>query len=436
MKTPSGFLFWKGNMIQKPKGTKDIYGTDQDIYESIFKCFEKLAKSYNFHKISTPIFESLALFRETSGEFSDIFTKELYSFKDLSNRELALRPEGTAPIGRAIIENKLLTNKLLNKLFYVGPMFRYEKPQKGRLRQFYQIGVELIGDNYLYSTIEIIQLASNFLNQLGINDCILKINNIGTKSERQLFEKSLTKYFEENKKNLSELSISRIQSNPLRILDDKIDSQKQVVINAPKIEEFLSSESKESFKNILSLLTEFGISFQVDPALVRGLNYYTNVVFEFESHSQSLGSKSTIIGGGCYDNLINNSSQNIFGVGFGVGVERIFEILKDYNEIKEKSIDVYFLISNQDEFLKLFPLICELRNNNIIVDFNKKFNKSQKLYSEALYFKPKQIVYYEQSGNKKLNIITIKQMSNNVKIEVDINEAVKSILKGKTNENK
>ncbi|MGL5732465.1 MAG: histidine--tRNA ligase, partial [Metamycoplasmataceae bacterium] len=414
MKTPSGFLFWKEDMIQKPKGTKDIYGTDQDIYESIFNCFEKLAKSYNFHKISTPIFESLALFRDTSGESSDIVTKELYSFKDLSNRELALRPEGTASVGRAIVENKLLTNKLLNKLFYVGPMFRYEKPQKGRLRQFYQIGVELIGDNYIYSTIEIIQLANNFLNQLGINDCVLKINNIGTKEERQLYEKSLSKYFEKNKNSLSELSISRIKLNPLRILDDKIDSKKEIVLKAPKIQEFLSKKSKESFETLLSLLTSFKISYEVDPVLVRGLNYYTNVVFEFESNSKSLGAKSTIIGGGCYDNLIKNSPQDIFGVGFGVGVERIFEILKDVNKEINKTIDVYFMINNHEEFSSMFPLICELRNNNIIVDFNKKFNKPQKIYSEALYFKPKQIVYFEQLENKAPNLITIKQMSNNV----------------------
>ncbi|MGL5617662.1 MAG: histidine--tRNA ligase [Metamycoplasmataceae bacterium] len=423
-------------MIQKPKGTKDIYGNDQDIYESIFNCFEKLAKSYNFHKISTPIFESLALFRETSGELSDIVTKELYSFKDLSNRELALRPEGTASVGRAIVENKLLTNKLLNKLFYVGPMFRYEKPQKGRLRQFYQIGVELIGDNSVYSIIEIIQLANNFLKQLGINDCVLKINNIGTKIERQLYEKTLSKYFEKNKDYLSELSISRIKLNPLRILDDKIDSKKGVVLKAPKIKEFLSNESKESFQNLLSSLKGFGISYEVDPVLVRGLNYYTNVVFEFESNSKTLGTKSTIIGGGCYYNLIKNSSQDILGIGFGIGVERIFEILKDVNETKEKSIDVYFMINNEKEFTLLFPIICELRNNNIIVDFNKKINKSQKIYSDALYFKPKKIVYYEQLENKKSNKITIKQMSNNVKIEVDIKEVVKSILEGNKNENK
>ncbi|MGL6124896.1 MAG: histidine--tRNA ligase [Metamycoplasmataceae bacterium] len=436
MKTPSGFLFWKENMIQRPKGTKDIFGNDEFIYASIFKSFEEIAKSYNFQRITTPVFESLSLFRDSSGELSDIVTKELYIFKDLSNRELALRPEGTAPVGRAIIENKLIDNKLFNKLFYIGPMFRYEKPQKGRLRQFYQIGVELIGDNFIYSVIEIIQLADNFLKKLGISDCILKINNIGTKEERVLFEQKLSKYFENNKHDLSELSISRIKTNPLRILDDKIDSTKEVVLNAPKIDEFLSKESKKAFANLLFLLNEFGISYEIDPVLVRGLDYYTNFVFEFESKSKSLGTKSTIIGGGCYDNLIKNSPQNISGVGFGLGVERIFEILKDMNIIKVNQIDAYFLINNQEEFEIAFPLICKLREMNIIVDFNKKFVKSKKLYSEALCFNPKRIIYFEQNDNNSLSTITIKKMSNNVKIKVNISEVIQTILEGNKDENR
>ena len=175
-------------MIQKPKGTKDIYGNDQKIYSLIFDTFEVIAKSYNFQKITTPIFESLSLFNTPSGEMSDIVVKEIYSFKDLPNRELALRPEGTAPIARAIIENKLLEEKKFNKLFYIGPMSRYEKPQKGRMRQFDQIGVELIGDNSIFSIIEILKMGDVFLKKLMINDCVLKINNIGTIQERKKYQ--------------------------------------------------------------------------------------------------------------------------------------------------------------------------------------------------------------------------------------------------------
>ena len=421
-------------MIQRPKGTKDIYGNDQKIYSLIFNSFESLAKSYNFQKITTPIFESLSLFKDTSGETSDIVVKELYSFKDLSNRELALRPEGTAPVARAMVENKLLMDKKFNKLFYIGPMFRYEKPQKGRMRQFYQIGAELVGDNHIYSTIEIIKLAEQFLTALKINDWTLKINNIGTKEERIAFTKELSSYFSKNQKELSNLSISRIDSNPLRILDDKIDSKKAVVLNAPKINDFLSKESRKSFEELLSLLKSFGIKYEVDPVLVRGLDYYTNVVFEFESDSKSLGTKSTIIGGGCYDNLIQNSGQDIVGVGFGVGVERLFEILKDNADIEEDEVDVYFMINNQEEFATLFPVICELRKQNIIVDFNKKFLKQKKIFADANLFGAKQIVYYELFENPSNKLITIKNIIKNVKIEVENNQVMNVILEGIKNE--
>ncbi len=421
-------------MIQRPKGTKDIYGNDQKIYSLIFDSFESLAKVYNFQKITTPIFESLSLFKSTSGETSDIVTKELYSFKDLSNRELALRPEGTAPVARALIENKLLESKNYSKLYYIGPMFRYEKPQKGRMRQFYQIGIELIGDNFIYTIIEVIKMADNFLSDLKIKNYILKINNIGTKIEREIFQKTLSKYFEKNKDQLSDLSISRININPLRILDDKLDSKKDVVLNAPKIKEFLSRESQKSFDDLLNLLTNFGITYEIDLSLVRGLDYYSNVVFEFESNSKTLGSKSTIIGGGCYDNLIKDSDKSIIGVGFGIGVERLFEILKESNEIKEDVLDIYFMLNNQKEFETMFPIISELRDKKISVEYNKKFNKSKKIFSDALSFNPNYIIYYDLFSNDSNELITIKNINKNVKIEVDKNKLINTILKEVKNE--
>lgn len=414
-------------MIQRPKGTKDIYGNDEKIYSLIFNAFEILANTYNFKKITTPIFEYYSLFEKTSGETSDIISKEIYSFYDLSDRKLALRPEGTAPVGRAIIENKLLNIKQFNKLFYIGPMFRYERPQKGRMRQFYQIGVESIGSDYVYSIIEIIKLADDFLKQINICDYILKINNIGTLEERKKFEKALSEYFEENKNDLSETSISRIKTNPMRILDDKVDSANSIVLKAPKITEFLSNESKNLFDELLFILTNMNINYQLELNLVRGLDYYSNVVFEFESNSKSLGAKTTIIGGGFYNNLIKDVSQNISGVGFGIGVERIFEIIKNEKKWNYDSLDVYFMINNKIEFEKVFPLISELRKNNITVDFNKKFDKSQKIFSEAMSSNPKQIVYYELLDNKFNELITIKDVLKNKKIEVEKRNLVQII---------
>jgi histidyl-tRNA synthetase len=206
------------------------------------------------------------------------------------------------------------------------------------------------------------------------------------------------------------------------------------VLNAPKINDFLASESRKSFDELLSLLKSFGISYEVDPVLVRGLDYYTNVVFEFESHSKTLGTKSTIIGGGCYDNLIQNSGQDIVGVGFGLGVERLFEILKDNSTITDDKVDVYFMINNEKEFEVMFPMICELRNQNIVVDFNKKFTKQKKVFAEATLFESAQIVYYELFSNPDNKLITIKNTIKNAKIEVEQQQVVKNILEGIANE--
>lgn len=225
-------------MIQKPRGTKDIFGLDAKIYQMIFDSFESLARTYNIKKIITPTFESFELFRDSNGESSDIVTKEIYKFKDYNDRLLALKPEGTASVGRAIIENKLYSDSNYNKLFYIDSMYRYEKPQKGRLRQFYQIGVEFTNNLSDNTIIDVIVLASSLLDKLKINDYVLNINSIGTKEERQLYIDELKKYFTKHQNQLSETSQKRININPLRILDDKVDSQLDIVKNAPQICDF------------------------------------------------------------------------------------------------------------------------------------------------------------------------------------------------------
>ena len=225
-------------MIQKPRGTKDIYGLDVQIYQNIFQTFETIARQFNLQRIITPMFEAYELFRDTTGEVSDIVQKEIYKFEDFGKRLLALRPEGTAPVGRAIIENKLFLEKKYNKLYYIGSMFRYERPQKGRLRQFYQIGVELIQELNVYSVLETILIGHKFLQQLQINDYKLVLNNLGLLAERQAYVEELKTYFTKHQAELSATSQKRILTNPLRILDDKVDNQLPVVQQAPKINQF------------------------------------------------------------------------------------------------------------------------------------------------------------------------------------------------------
>ncbi len=419
-------------MISKPRGTKDIYGVDELIYRRIFETFEKLAKTYNVKKIITPAFESLELFRDSSGESSDIVTKELYKFKDHGDRELALKPEGTAPVGRAIIENKLNHIKEYNKLYYIDSMFRYEKPQKGRLRQFYQIGVEFTNELNINSIIDTISLASTLLKNLNIDDYVLHINSIGTKEERNKYIDELKKYFLKNKDKLSEISQNRINQNPLRILDDKNDSKLDVVKNAPKICDFWSDKTKIEFNEILSILDDMKIKYQVDYSLVRGLDYYSNIVYEFVSLSKALGSKVTIIGGGCYLDLVKNDSNIVInGVGFGVGVERIFEILKYSKKISDlkNNIDVFFLIEKDNQYDKIRKTIYQLRNENFVIEYNYNVKKFKKLLDEALKNKTKLIIFQELKQHDT-DQWTIKKDGKNINVELnDLENKIKELLK-------
>lgn len=418
-------------MIQKPKGTKDIFGLDIKIYQLVFDVFESLAKSYNIQKIITPTFESYELFQKSNGEDSDIVSKEIYKFEDYNNRLLALKPEGTASIGRAILENKLLNNTKFNKLYYIDSMYRYEKPQKGRMRQFYQIGVEFIDENLNSNLIiDAIVLAKTFLEKLSISDFEININNIGTIQEREKYINVLKQYFSDHKESLSLISQKRIETNPLRILDDKTDSKLEIVKNAPKISEFLSQESKDKFNSILSILDDLNIPYAVNEQLVRGLDYYSNIVFEFISSSSALGTKSTIIGGGCYLDLMNNNDENkINGIGFAIGVERVFEILKQNLSSKfedEERVDVFFILENEQQYNQVRKIIYELRSNDVVVEYNLKSRKFKKLLDEAQKMKS-QLIVFQELNQHNTNKWTIK--INNVNINVDVNDLVDKIEK-------
>lgn len=419
-------------MIQKPRGTKDIFGLDAKIYQMIFDSFESLARTYNIKKIITPTFESFELFRDSNGESSDIVTKEIYKFKDYNDRLLALKPEGTASVGRAIIENKLYNDSNYNKLFYIDSMYRYEKPQKGRLRQFYQIGVEFTNNLSNNTIIDVITLACALLDKLKIDDYVLSINSIGSDKERQLYIDELKKYFTKYQNQLSEISQKRINVNPLRILDDKNDSQLEIVKNAPKICDFWSSETKKQFETILKTLDSLNISYQINYSLVRGLDYYSNIVFEFISTSNLLGSKVTVIGGGCYQDLIENDSNiKINGVGFGVGVERLFEIIKHDQkyQFSEETINVNFLLENEEQNEIIRPLIYKLRANDIIVEYNYQFKKFKKLLNDAQKINS-QLIIFQELNQHHTNQWTIKnQMNNNIIVSFDnLYEEIKNIL--------
>ncbi|MBN3534963.1 histidine--tRNA ligase [Mycoplasma procyoni] len=419
-------------MYQKPKGTKDIYGIEANAYQKLRQVVFEKAKSWNFKYIETPIFETYELFSRTSGETSDIVNKEMYVFEDKANRKMALRPEGTAPAVRLILENKLYLSN--DKYFYFGPMFRYERPQKGRYRQFYQAGFEFISEKNIYNDFEVISAADSILKELKIQDYVLKINTLGSKQERLKYIEYLRQYFSQYKDQLSEISQQRIDKNPLRILDDKIDSQKDFVQNVLPLSSFLETQTLEYFNQLQQLLNKYNIKFEVDSSLVRGLDYYDEIVFEFVSESPALGTKATVIGGGRYDNLFSEiGNQNLSSIGFGVGIERLLEIILYNNEINlEQKSDVFVGIINEQETQELQEIIFELRSLNFSVEYNKTPLKPQKLFKKVDQTQYNFLIFKEK--DQKADYITIKDLQTKENTELHRSK-IEAFLKGKHENN-
>tara|TARA_B100000029_G_scaffold479151_1_gene525902 strand:- start:11671 stop:12936 length:1266 start_codon:yes stop_codon:yes gene_type:complete len=304
------------------RGTHDIIGEDFRLQNYVIKSALTVAETFGYEPIETPIFESTDVYQRTLGETSDIVNKEMYTFKDKGGDSLTLRPEGTAGIARAVISGGLQDNTPL-KWYYSGPMFRHERPQKGRLRQFHQFGAELIGIADPAADVEVISMATEFLRNLGLlSEVKLQLNTLGDFQSRKTYRESLINYFSDFKDNLSEESQVRLTRNPLRILDSKDSNDKEIVSGAPSFHNFLTPEADSFFKNMCSGLDNLGIEYLSNPYLVRGLDYYCHTTFEFIS--DKLGAQGTLLAGGRYDGLIPMmGGQSIPGVGWAAGIERI-----------------------------------------------------------------------------------------------------------------
>ncbi|MGX9388858.1 histidine--tRNA ligase [Mycoplasma sp. 327] len=399
-------------MFKRLKGTQDIYNKEAKILNFIRKTFEGISKKYNFQFIETPIIEDYNLFIRAAGETSDIVTKEMYVFRDNGNRTISLRPEGTASVIRAYIENKI-NNFTKAKLFYFGPMFRYERPQKGRYRQFIQGGIELIEKKSVFSNFEAIKFANDFLNDLKINDSILEINNLGSIESRNKYIAYLKDYFLKYRDQLSEISKIRLEKNPLRILDDKEENKKEFVMNAPKLLDFLSYNEKQEFNELLILLDKFNIRYKVNPYLVRGLDYYTDIVFEFVSDSKALGSKSTILAGGRYDGMVESFGGPLIGsIGFAFGVDRISNIIAynidKYEEIKE-DLDILIGYINDHEKDEILKIAYDLRKEYNIEFINEKCSVKQ-LFKLNYQLKPRMLIFKELNSKHQEIKIKIKDI--------------------------
>lgn len=407
-------------MFNKLKGTRDIFGKTADIFNYIKNVFFSFTENYNYKFIETPIIEDANLFIRSAGETSDIVNKEMYIFKDNNQQLIALRPEATASTIRAYVQNKINNFDGDNKFYYFGPMFRYERPQKGRYRQFYQGGVELIAPKSSLANFEIIKLAYDFLTKLKINDFIIEINNLGSFDSRNKYILDLKKYFTKYKDELSVLSQERLDKNVLRIFDDKVDGEKDFVKKAPILWDYLSNKEKVNFNELLKLLDKFKIKYKINNFLVRGLDYYNDIVFEFVSNSEALGAKSTILAGGRYDGMIKEfGGPNKDSIGFAFGVDRLIEIVSSqihlYPELIN-NLDILIAYLNDNEKEEIVKIAYDLRTKYKVNLINEKITIKQ-LFKKQYDLKPKYLIFKELNMPK--NYIKVKYLNTKEEKEIE-----------------
>ncbi|MCX7916535.1 MAG: histidine--tRNA ligase [bacterium] len=347
-------------IITRLRGIKDILPDEIEKWKKIEQTFIEISELFGFKEIRIPIIENKFIFVKGIGTNTDIVMKEMYEFKDKKGREIALRPEGTASVVRAFIENKMYMKQKITKLYYYGPMFRYDRPQKGRYRQFYQFGVEIFGGKSPYFDAELINLLNIAFDKLGIREIIFLLNSLGCENCKDNYIKKIKGHLESNINKFCNDCKVRIEKNPLRIFDCKNISCKKTVEKLPSIIDFLCNECKEHFEKFIKLIEKFGIEYKIDPKLVRGIDYYTRTVFEVNFKNDEIA----IAGGGRYDNLVRDmSGPDIPAVGFAVGIDRIVPLICDDKMIKN---DVVFLVLlGENARKKSFEIMKNLIENKI-----------------------------------------------------------------------
>lgn len=359
-------------MITKQKGCHDIYGMEAKKWQYVNTVIDALMDKYNYKFIRTPIFENSELFHRGVGETTDIVTKETYDFKDRGDRNITLRPEGTAGVVRSFIENKMYGNEPLPvKLYYNGTMYRYERPQSGRDRELTQFGAEVLGTSDPMSDAEVISIPVNLFKILGLKEIKVNINTLGDKESRDNYKKALIDYLTPHIDNLCEDCRARLNKNPLRILDCKVDHQSEIIKNAPVTIEHLNEESKKYFEDVKKYLNLLDIEYEVNTKLVRGLDYYNHTVFEIEAKVEGFGSNNVLAGGGRYNGLVKLlDGPDTSAVGFALGVGRLVNAL-DLEKIElpiNNSLDVFVMYVSDTEKDFATTLVQELRMNGFSVD--------------------------------------------------------------------
>ena len=418
-------------MLSKgPRGTKDILPKEVYKWNYVENKFREICALYGYEEMRTPIFEHTEVFTRSVGDTTDIVQKEMYTFTDKGDRQLSLKPEGTAGTIRSFIENKLYADTQPTKLFYITPCFRYERPQAGRQRQFHQFGIEVLGSDGPSVDAEVISLAVQFFNEMGLKNLSVNINSVGCPTCREEYNRKLKEYLDKKVDVLCETCLERKDKNPMRVIDCKNPHCKENLQDIPFMIDHLCDDCKEHFEKLQTYLKEMDINYVVDKTIVRGLDYYKKTAFEIISND--IGSQSTVCGGGRYDGLVEmlGGPKGISGIGFGLGVERLLLTLENNNiEIENpKSTDIYIATIGDAAKTKSFKLIKDLRSNHISAD-NDHLDKSLKAqfkYSDKLNAKYTVVIGDDELAN---DTATLKNMKTSEQTTIKLSELVDELKK-------
>ena len=389
-----------------PRGTKDILPAEVESWRFLESVLRQVSASYGFKEIRTPIFEHTELFKRGIGDATDVVEKEMYTFLDRGDRSITLRPENTASAMRAYVEHKLYGEQQATKLFYIGSMFRYDRPQAGRLREFHQYGVESIASASPSADAETILLALEILNKLGLKDWELKINSVGCPKCRPQYGEQLKEYFRPHLDKLCKDCQERFNKNPLRLLDCKNDACHAIAVGAPALEECLCPECAEHFAVVKKLLDAAGVPYIVDHSLVRGLDYYTKTAFEVQY--PPLGAQSAVLGGGRYDGLIEQiGGPPTPGIGFAMGMERVLLALEKQNLLPSQldGADVFVVATGAEVFLTAFKTVVQLRHNGLKVEFDLAQGSMKSQMKKANRAQAKQVLIFGEEELARGSVI-------------------------------
>ncbi|MFJ5965430.1 MULTISPECIES: histidine--tRNA ligase [unclassified Bacillus (in: firmicutes)] len=413
-----------------PRGTQDILPGESERWQYVEKIARDTCAVYQYQEIRTPIFEHTELFARGVGESTDIVQKEMYTFEDKKGRSITLRPEGTASTVRSYVENKLFAQPMQpTKLYYIGPMFRYERPQTGRYRQFYQFGIEAIGSKDPAIDAEVISLAMSVYEKAGLSNLKLVINSLGDKDSRADYRKALVEHFEPRIDEFCHDCQLRLHQNPLRILDCKKDRDHELMATAPSIQDYLNEESRTYFEKVKQYLTDVGIEYVVDPNLVRGLDYYNHTAFEIMSNAEGFGAITTLAGGGRYDGLVEGiGGPESPGIGFAMSIERFLSAI-DAEKIElpvQDGIDLYIAVIGDKAKDYSVSLLNRLRKEGISSEMDYTGKKLKAQFKSADRLKAKFIAVL---GDDELDqhIVNVKDTTTGEQIEVKLDELIQML---------